>query len=48
MRVTLRLELECDTRPAVKINLRWKTSLLDRRGVARVSHAQDMKQGYLE
>src|SRR5262245_26625636 len=45
---TLRLELECDTRPSVKINLKWKTALLDRAGKARITESQDMRKGYLE
>lgn len=45
---TLRLELECDSRPAVKINLKWKTALLDRAGKPRIESTQDMRKGYLE
>jgi hypothetical protein len=35
-------------RPSVKINVKWKTTLRDRNGKARTTHAQDMKRGYLE
>jgi protein arginine N-methyltransferase 1 len=45
---TLRLAVECDSRPAVKINVKWKTTLLDRGGAPRVEQAHDMKRGHLE
>jgi protein arginine N-methyltransferase 1 len=45
---TLRLELECDSRPSVKINVKWKTTLLDRAGKPRIAQSQDMRRGYLE
>ena len=45
---TLRLELTCDVRPSVKIDVKWKTTLRDRKGRARATTAQDMKRGYLE
>ena len=45
---TLRLAIECDSRPEVKINLKWKTTLLDRAGKSRVATSQDMQKGYLE
>ncbi len=45
---TLRLELACDARPAVKINVKWKTTLLDRGGRPRAAAVQDMRKGQLE
>ncbi len=45
---TLRLAIECDSRPQVKINLKWRTTLLDGAGKTRVETLQDMKKGYLE
>jgi protein arginine N-methyltransferase 1 len=45
---TLRLALECDSRPQVKINLKWRTTLADRRGRIRVDAAQDMQKGLIE
>ncbi len=45
---TLKLELECDSRPQVKINLKWKITLRDRTGAVRAESAHDMKKGYLE
>jgi SAM-dependent methyltransferase len=44
----LRLRLEVDTRPEVKINLAWKTSLVDRKGKAHLKSSQDMRRGLLE
>lgn len=44
----LRLWLEVDTRPEVKINLAWKTSVVDRRGKAHPKSSQDMSRGLLE
>lgn len=44
---TLRLALECDSRPQVKINLVWRTTLLDRAGEVRVETRQDMRKGSL-
>lgn len=44
----LRLRLKVDTRPEVKINLEWKTTVADRRGKVRVEYAQDMKKGLVE
>lgn len=45
---TLRLELECDSRPQVKINLKWKVTLCDRAGGVRAHSQHDMRKGYLE
>lgn len=45
---TLRLELECDSRPAVKINVKWKVTLLDRASKVRANESHDMSKGYLE
>lgn len=45
---TLRLAIECDSRPQVKINVRWRTSLADRRGRIRVDTTQDMQKGLVE
>lgn len=45
---TLALELECDSRPQVKINLKWKVTLLDRAGKVRAEEQHDMRKGYLE
>jgi len=45
---TLRLALECDSRPEVKINLKWRTTLLDRAGRIRSDTRQDMRKGQLE
>lgn len=44
----LRLRLEVDTRPEVKINLAWKSEVIDRRGKVRRTFSQDMKRGLLE
>jgi len=45
---TLRLEVECDSRPQVKINLKWTATLLDRAGAVRAQEKHDMRKGYLE
>jgi protein arginine N-methyltransferase 1 len=45
---TLALEFECDSRPQVKINLKWKVTLRDRSGALRAESAHDMRKGYLE
>lgn len=45
---TLRLDFECDSRPQVKINVKWKATLLDRGGKVRAEEAHDMRKGYLE
>ncbi len=44
----LRLALEVDSRPEVKINLRWRTTVVDPRGRLRVDATQDMREGHLE
>jgi protein arginine N-methyltransferase 1 len=44
----LRLEVECDSRPQVKINLKWTATLLDRAGKVRAQEKHDMRKGYLE
>jgi protein arginine N-methyltransferase 1 len=45
---TLRLSIECDSRLAVRINLKWRTALLDPSGRPRVETAQDMRKGNVQ
>jgi protein arginine N-methyltransferase 1 len=44
----LRLALEVDSRPEVKINLRWRSTVVDPRGRVRTEATQDMREGHLE
>ncbi|MBI2635795.1 methyltransferase domain-containing protein [Candidatus Peregrinibacteria bacterium] len=45
---TVRLTISSDSRPAVKINVAWKTEILDAKGKTRTRTAQDMRTGYVE
>lgn len=45
---TVRLTISSDSRPAVKINVSWKTEIIDAKGKTRTRTAQDMRMGYVE